>query len=312
MYRYKKNYGFRMSVWVLMIYAFLGFLICAIIGFVSIGVSQILYGGSGSAGVVSMHVIQWSQTLFVMIGAPLLWYRFMAERDQNGRKPSLMDILDEIGLTVVNWKQFMLTACLMVVSLPFMDAVESWCLSYLIPDFLSDYVERELADSVLLLGGMLQPSGFFGWVELLLLMCVGTAIGEEIMFRGALLSCFRNRCKYHRHMTAIVVGLIFSAIHMELSGLMPRWILGTLFVYLLYWSHSLWIPILAHFLNNLTALILYKITPPEELLSSSREPSFGWILILASLVVTVVLLKAIWDQRVPEDAEKSQDCTEIS
>ena len=34
------------------------------------------------------------------------------------------------------------------------------------------------------------------------------------------------------------------------SGMIPRFILGILLGYMFYWSGSLWLPILAHFVNN--------------------------------------------------------------
>ena len=56
----------------------------------------------------------------------------------------------------------------------------------------------------------------------------------------------------------MIVGLIFSLIHMEFYGLIPRWILGTCFVYLVYYTGSIWPSVLAHAINNLYALMQYK------------------------------------------------------
>ena len=127
-----------------------------------------------------------------------------------------------------------------------------------LPDAIRQYAENETATQDALLAKMLDVHGLSGWLELVLLMSIATAIGEELTFRGALLTIFRRYTKFNRHLIAILVGLIFSAIHMEIYGLIPRWILGTLFVYLVYYTGSIWPAVLAHALNNLYALLEYK------------------------------------------------------
>jgi hypothetical protein len=48
---------------------------------------------------------------------------------------------------------------------------------------------------------------------------------------------------------------LFSAIHFHFQGIIPRFVLGVLLGYLFYWSQSLWLPILAHFINNAQAVL---------------------------------------------------------
>ena len=45
-------------------------------------------------------------------------------------------------------------------------------------------------------------------------------------------------------------------IHLDLQAIIPRFVLGVLLGYLYYWRGSLWLPILAHFVNNAQAVIL--------------------------------------------------------
>ena len=67
-----------------------------------------------------------------------------------------------------------------------------------------------------------------------------------------------------------ISAILFSALHMQFYGFIPRLLLGVLFGYLLVWSGSMWIPIIAHFFNNAFAIIaLYlinqnKISPAIE------------------------------------------------
>ena len=84
------------------------------------------------------------------------------------------------------------------------------------------------------------------------------AIGEEMVFRGVL------QKKLHfilqsPHLAIFVSSFIFSAIHMQFFGFLPRFILGIILGYLFYYSKNLWMPIIAHFVNNaLAVLIMYS------------------------------------------------------
>jgi len=46
------------------------------------------------------------------------------------------------------------------------------------------------------------------------------------------------------------IAIVFSAIHMQFFGFFPRMIIGAWFGYLLWWTGSIWVPVLAHFTNN--------------------------------------------------------------
>jgi membrane protease YdiL (CAAX protease family) len=88
----------------------------------------------------------------------------------------------------------------------------------------------------------------------LLVIAVLAAITEEFFFRGALLRIMGRWFKNH-HVVIWSVAFIFSVIHMQFYGLIPRMLLGAYLGYLLYWSKNIWVPILAHFYNNAIAVI---------------------------------------------------------
>ncbi len=88
----------------------------------------------------------------------------------------------------------------------------------------------------------------------LLMLAVIPAIGEELIFRGCLQKIFA-KWTGNRHVAIWVTAIIFSAIHVQFYGFLPRMLLGALFGYLLVWGGTIWIPILAHFMNNAVAVI---------------------------------------------------------
>jgi len=84
------------------------------------------------------------------------------------------------------------------------------------------------------------------------------AIGEEMVFRGVLQKKLHSILQSH-HLAIFVSSFIFSAIHMQFLGFLPRFILGIILGYLFYYSKNLWMPIIAHFINNaLAVLIMYS------------------------------------------------------
>ena len=83
-----------------------------------------------------------------------------------------------------------------------------------------------------------------------LLICAALpAICEEFFFRGALQTLFQ-KWTGRPHIAIWLSSCIFSAIHLQFSGFFARWLIGAYLGYLFWWSGSIWIPVVAHFLHN--------------------------------------------------------------
>lgn len=90
-----------------------------------------------------------------------------------------------------------------------------------------------------------------------LVIGVLAGVGEEVFFRGLVQPKMQFYLK-SPHWGIWITAIIFSAIHVQFYGFVPRVFLGALFGYLYHYSGSLWYPILAHIFNNvLTVLIVY-------------------------------------------------------
>lgn len=84
---------------------------------------------------------------------------------------------------------------------------------------------------------------------------IAAPIFEELIFRGtiqpALYQFFRSP-----HVSIWITAILFSAIHLQLAGFIPRVILGALLGYLVYWSKSIYPSILAHASFNAFSLFM--------------------------------------------------------
>jgi len=83
----------------------------------------------------------------------------------------------------------------------------------------------------------------------LITVAVIPAVGEELIFRG-ILQRKLEEITQKPHLAILIAALIFSFIHFQFAGFLPRVVLGLLLGYLFYWTRNLWVPILAHFVIN--------------------------------------------------------------
>lgn len=89
----------------------------------------------------------------------------------------------------------------------------------------------------------------------LMVFAVLTGICEEFLFQGALQPLMMKWTK-NPHVSILLTAFIFSALHFQFYGFIPRFMLGVYLGYLFYWSRSLWLPILAHMLHNALSLMV--------------------------------------------------------
>lgn len=153
-------------------------------------------------------------------------------------------------------------------------------------DTLNAYVEKTY-------GNLLKASNVYEAVLIVFVVAVIPALSEEVMFRGFIQRSFELRMK--PFYAALITAIFFGANHFNPYGLIPLIILGLYFGFAAYMSGSIIIPIILHFLNNFTAVMLYFIFGDDELISSSvQKPielgsSFLLLLFMAMLFSGLLL-----------------------
>jgi hypothetical protein len=134
------------------------------------------------------------------------------------------------------------------------------------------------------------------------------AVGEELLFRGVIQRIFTNMTK-NNHWGIWISAILFSALHLQFYGFIPRMLLGVLFGYLLVWSGSMWLPIAAHFVNNGVAVVaMYLIDKgnlnPEVENVGSTSGSY-YIAVISLLFVCVLLW--VFKRQNTENELRSED-----
>lgn len=100
----------------------------------------------------------------------------------------------------------------------------------------------------------LQMPNFGSFLFNLFLVAALPAIGEELLFRGVLQKLFKELTN-NVHWAIWITAFLFSALHMQFFGFLPRMMLGALMGYLFVYSGSIWVPIFAHFVNNALVVV---------------------------------------------------------
>jgi|TARA_B110000908_G_scaffold130841_1_gene153860 membrane protease YdiL (CAAX protease family) len=148
-----------------------------------------------------------------------------------------------------NRQTLILSIAIMLLISPFIAFIYEWNLSFNIPNWMLVFDNN--AEKITKHFLKMNTTGdlFFN----LLVMAIIPALGEELLFRGYLQ---QKICHWldKPHFAIIITAILFSAIHMQFQGFLPRFVLGIVLGYLFYWSGSLWLPIIAHFLNNAIAV----------------------------------------------------------
>lgn len=155
---------------------------------------------------------------------------------------------------------------LMLIALPAINLVGYFNQQMSLPAFLEpleQWMKTAEENAAHLTEQFLSVTTFDGLIINILLMALLPAVAEELTFRGVLQNLFEVKDETLKkkgnrvHMAIWCSAILFSAIHMQFYGFLPRMLMGALFGYALVWTGSLWIPILMHFTNNSMAVILY-------------------------------------------------------
>lgn len=170
-----------------------------------------------------------------------------------------------------------------------------WNQNLQFPDFLSGF-ERWARASEDKLGEITKYMTSYDTIGQFLLAFVVIAIlpgiGEELVFRGMIQNDL-FRATRNIHVAIWISAIIFSAIHFQFFGFTPRLFLGALFGYIYYWSGSLLMAMLAHFINNaFTIIALYLYQRGSIDIDLENPEAAPWQAVLFSGIFTILLLYA--------------------
>ncbi len=131
------------------------------------------------------------------------------------------------------------------------------------------------------------------WSVSIICIALLPAISEELFFRGALQRIFHSMSG-NAHIAVIFAAIIFSLMHFDIEGLLPRFFLGCLLGTIYVITGSLLPGIFFHFLNNLMVVVSIGISdkPITEIINTPPTQPTTWIVILC-LALSLMEVKNI-------------------
>jgi membrane protease YdiL (CAAX protease family) len=149
-------------------------------------------------------------------------------------------------------------------------------------------MEKAYVDQVMVIANM---KSIWDYLSSLFIIAIAPAFFEELLFRGGLQQLM---VKWSRSAWAgiIITSIIFSAIHFSYYGFLSRLALGIILGLLFHYSKSIWLNILAHFLNNGFAVTaMYLMSRKGKLNADAMDERFPiWYGVLALAVIIALLV----------------------
>ncbi len=155
----------------------------------------------------------------------------------------------------------MLSILLIISAVPLINYLIELNMRMTLPESLThveEWMQRAEDNAMELTERFLNVTTLQGLLFNIFMIAVIPAIGEEFLFRGIILRIFRQWSK-NIHIAVWVSAVLFSAMHLQFYGFLPRMFLGVLLGYLFVWSGTIWLPVFAHFINNALAVTAFYL-----------------------------------------------------
>jgi membrane protease YdiL (CAAX protease family) len=220
--------------------------------------------------------------LFIL---PPLW---LAKREKTALK-------DFYGFKKPQLFLVVLVVLIMIFSMPVMEWVALANQKMTLPDALKpieNWMRAKEDEAMKMTILLLKVDHAWDFFINLFIIALLPAVAEEFIFRGAVQRSF-TRMFHNPHVAIWITAIIFSAIHVQFFGFLPRLLLGAAFGYIYWWTGSLWYTMLAHFLNNAYAVCLawYMQVHHMPMDSLDNSSNFTWYQYVISLLLSIFLLK---------------------
>ncbi|MEI6408269.1 MAG: CPBP family intramembrane glutamic endopeptidase [Bacteroidota bacterium] len=183
-----------------------------------------------------------------------------------------------------------LALLLMLVSIPLV--LFSFSLNKMLPIPASWHLMESQTDEAL--KGLLQMNNPVELLGNLVIIALLPAIGEELVFRGVLQQQLLRRMK-NPWVALLVSACVFSFIHFQFEGFLPRVLLGFILGWLYWKTQNFWVPVAAHFFNNgLQVFGQYLYGQKVSTIDFEQDIEVPWFAALVSAFMIFVVARLIY------------------
>lgn len=182
--------------------------------------------------------------------------------------------------------QLILAGVSMFIALPFINWLAEINSNMHLPKILSGletWMKQSEESATKITTLFLQVNSIGGLIYNLLLIAILPAFGEELLFRGTLQPLLKEQTR-NSIAGIVLAAVIFSALHMQFYGFLPRMLMGVYFGFLFFWTQSLWVPVFAHLVNNGTAVIISYMYGNTSNLETAGTNEGNFIYLIGSII----------------------------
>lgn len=272
----KKTTKFE-RLFILLALIIIGLILGTVIGFAYVFITK-----SNPQDLNALRFMQISSQLFTFVFPPIAYAFLVKEKPVNA-----------LGLKNSKILWFLIGTAMIFAIMPLNSILAEWNAGLTLPESLSalEQMMKQMQESATAMIEKFVSVDTIGGLILNLFMIAGlAAIGEELLFRSIIQTSLIKICK-NAHVGILIASAIFSFIHLEFYGFVPRLILGMLLGYMFYFSGSIWIPMLMHFLNNGTVVLIYFLN--NKGITNIDVDTFGQTSIPV-LIVSIVVIIALF------------------
>jgi membrane protease YdiL (CAAX protease family) len=254
---------------------------------IAMGAWMIIWGGSQSTE--SLKWLQFMQTTATFLLPPILC-AWLWDEEHKPFRWLRMDV-------PVQWQNILLAVVIMICAVPGINLLADLNSRVELPkslEFIEQILKSQEEAAAALTERFLQADTIGGLLINIGLMALLPALSEELSFRGTLQQIiYKDQSGKVQstkvHLAIWITAFIFSAIHMQFYGFVPRMLLGAIFGYVFVWSGSLWVPITMHFVNNGLAVLVYYLMGESENtknIADTLGAGDTWYLGIFSILIT--------------------------
>ncbi|MDQ2718934.1 MAG: CPBP family intramembrane metalloprotease [Bacteroidota bacterium] len=198
--------------------------------------------------------------------------------------------------TPINNKQLLAILAILLLTFPLSGALAELTNNIPLPkNLVTKFKAMETARAAQE-AALININSFSKYIVSLIVIGLLPGIFEEVCFRGGLQNILTKWFKAP-WVAIILTSILFSAIHASYYGFLVRFALGFILGFVFYYSGSIWLSILIHFLYNglqVTALYLMPGTeknPPKDI--EQHFPLWAGLVALVLLIYTFKKFKEI-------------------
>lgn len=204
----------------------------------------------------------------------------------------------------LSMRNLLLTLGIVIVAIPAMNRLVAWNEGISLPESFSglENLLRNSEDAAKASVQSLMGGSSVGdlIISILIMGCL-TGFAEELFFRGGLQTLL-VRLLRNPHVAVWSAAFIFSAVHLQFYGFVPRLFMGAFFGYLMWYGRSIWLPMAAHALNNSLVvlnnwLLQRGVTTVNADSIGVGDSALSYVSVLVSCVLMAALMYLLFNRR---------------